>query len=200
MRSFIRLISVVVVGTCISGLFSGCIKAPDQELTAAKAAVKAALDVEADKYMPNNYQNVQNALSSAEAEIGVQGTKFFLSRSYGRAKVLLENTTNLATQLKAETPGAKADLIATIKERLATAKEMAKETHVDIRKAPRSKGKEVLAQMKVDLAAAEVALEQAGAAYDANDYLGAKKKLALGQKLLKKIFDALSTSGTEGLM
>ena len=89
---------------------------PDQELTAAKAAIKAAQDVEADKYMPNNFLNVQNALSSAEAEIQIAKSKFILSRNYGRAKVLLENTTNLATQMTAEAPGAKADLIETIKE------------------------------------------------------------------------------------
>lgn len=200
MRSFLRLISVVVAGACISGLFSGCVKAPDQELAAAKAAIKAAQDVEADKYMPNNFQNVQNALSSAEAEIQIAKSKFILSRNYGRAKVLLENTTNLATQMTAEAPGAKADLIETIKERLASAQEMAKETHGDIKKVRRSKGKEVIAQMKTDLDAAEVALEQAVTAYDAKDYLGAKKKLGEGQKLLKKIFDALSTSGTDGLM
>lgn len=200
MRSFHRLISVAVVGACILGFFSGCAKAPDQELAAAKAAIKAAQDAEADKYMPNNFQNIQNALSSAEAEIKLQNSAFVLSRNYGKAKQLLQNATDLATQVTSEAPGAKADMKAQIEEGLTSAQKMAKETRVDIRKAPRSKGKQVLAQMTVDLDAAESALAQAAADFAAGNILDARKKLSDAQKLLKKIFDQLSTSGTDGLM
>ncbi len=200
MRSFHRLISVAVAGACILGFFSGCAKAPDQELAAAKAAIKAAQDVEADKYMPNNFQNIQNALSSAEAEIELQNSVFVLSRNYGKAKQLLKNATDLATQITAEAPGAKTDMIAQVEEGLTSAQEMAKETRVDIKKAPRSKGKQVLAQMRTDLDAAEIALAQAAEEFAAGNILDARKKLADAQKLLKRIFDQLSTGGTDGLM
>ena len=200
MRSFYRLIPVVVAVACMSGFFSGCVKAPDQELAAAKAAIKAAQDVEADKYMPNNFLNIQNALASAEAEIKLQNSNFVLSRNYGKAKQYLRNTTELATQITAEAPGAKADLISQVKENLTSAQEMTKETRVDIRKAPRSKGKQVLAQMRTDLDAAEIALAQAAEEFEAGNFLGARDKLSDGQKLLKGIFDKLSTDGTEGLM
>jgi len=200
MRSFHRLIPVVVAVACMLGFFSGCAKAPDQELAAAKAAIKAAQDVEADKYMPNNFLNIQKALASAEAEIEIQKSNFVLSRNYGKAKVALQNTTDLATQITAEAPGAKADMIAQVKENLASAQEMAKETRVDIKKAPRSKIKQARAQMVTDLDAAEIALAQAAEQFEAGNILGARDKLADGQKLLKGIFDKLSTSGTDGLM
>ncbi len=200
MRSFYRLIPVVVAGACILGFFSGCAKAPDQELAAAKAAIKAAQDAEADKYMPNNFQNIQKALVSAEAEIELQNNAFILSRKYGKAKQLLKNATDLSTQITAEVPGAKADMKAQVEEGLSSAQEMAKETRVDIKKAPRSKGKQVLAQMAVDLKAAESALTQATADFAAGGILDARKNLSNAQKLLKKIFDQLSTGGTDGLM
>lgn len=200
MGSFHRLMSVAVAGACILGLFSGCAKAPDQELAAATLAIKAAQDAEADKYMPNNFQNIQKALSSAEAEIELQNSTFVLSRNYGKAKQLLKNATDLATQLTAEAPGAKVDMKAQVEEGLASAQEMAKETRVDIRKAPRSKGKQVLAQMAADLDAADSALAQAAADFAAGNIPDARKKLADSQKLLKKIFDQLSTGGTDGLM
>lgn len=200
MRFFHRLICVAVAGVCISGIFSGCVKAPDQELASAKAAVKAAQDAKADQYMPNNFQNVQKALTSAETEIELQSRAFFLSRNYGKAKVLLRNTIDLAKQITAEIPKAKADITKQVEEGIASAQKMAKETHVDIRKSPRSKGKEVKAQMNADLDAAESALAQAASDFEAGDILGARKKLAEGQKLLKKIFDQLSTGGTDNLM
>lgn len=200
MRSFYRLITVAVAGACILGFFSGCAKAPDEELAATKAAIKAAQDAEADKYMPNSYKNLQKALESAETEVKIQNNAFFLSRNYVKAKQLLQNTTDLAKQITADAPGAKADMKAQVEERLASAQEMAKSTRVDIRKAPRSKGKQVLAQMAADLDAAETALAQAAKELEAGNILGARDNLDKGQKLLKKIFDQLSTSGTDGLM
>jgi hypothetical protein len=200
MRSFHRLILVTVAGVCIFGFFSGCNKAPDQELAAANAAIKAAQDAEADKYMPVNFQNVQKAMASAEAEITLQKSAFFLSRSYTKAKQLLGNATELAKQITAEVPQAKADMKAQIEENLASAQRVTKELRVDIKKAPRSKGKEVIAQMKADLDAAEIARDQAAADFAAGNILNARKKLGNAQKLLKKVNDQLSTSGTDGLM
>lgn len=200
MHSFHRLIIIAITGTCILAFLSGCSKAPDQELAAAKAAIKAAQEAEADKYMPNNFQNIQKALTSAETEIELQKTTFFLSRKYGKAKQILKNATDLATQITAEVPKAKAETRAQIEKNLASALEVIKETRVDIKKAPRSKVKKALAQMKADLDAAEIARDQAAKEFAAGNILEAKKKLADAQKLIKGVNDQLSTSGTEGLM
>lgn len=200
MRSFHRLIPAAVAGACILGFLSGCAKAPDQELAAAKAAIKAAQDAEADKYMPNNFKNIQKALASAEAEIELQNNTSVVSRNYAKAKQLLKNATDLATQITLEAPGAKSDTRAQVEEGLTAAQRMAKETRVDIRKAPRSKGKQVLAQMAADLDAADSALAQAAVDFAAGNTLDAQKNLVDAQKLLKKLFNQLSTSGTDGLM
>ena len=198
MRSFHGLIRVAVAGVCILGFFSGCVKAPDQELAAAKAAIKTAQDAEADKYMSNNFQNIQKALESAEREIELQKKIFILSRKYKRAQQLLKNATDLATQITADVPQAKEDLTTQVKEGLISAQTMAKETRVYIKKAPRSKSKEVLTQMVADLDAADSALAQAATYFAAENVLEARKKLTDAQELLKKIFDQFPPSGTDG--
>lgn len=197
MHSLRRLIPVAVTGACILGLFSGCAKVPDQEIAVAKAAIKAAQDAEADKYMPNNFQNVQKAMASAEGEIQVQNITFVFSRNYTKAKKLLKNTTDLATQMAAEAPKAKADLKAQVEENLTSAQKIAKELHSDIKKAPRSTGKQVLAQMTVDLDVSESALAQASEALAGGNLLDARKRLADAQKLLAKIIDQLKPKDTD---
>jgi hypothetical protein len=200
MRSFYRVVPVTIAAACILGLFCGCAQAPDEELAAAKAAIKAAQDAEAEEYMPNNFQNVQKALASAEAEIAVQNKAFVLSRNYAKARQLLNNATELAAQIKAEAPGAKAEMRAQVEANLAAAQELAKETRVDIKNAPRSKGKDVLAQMRVDLDAAQGAIVDAAGELAAGNIVNAAQKLGNAQKLLKKISDRLSTGGADGLM
>ncbi len=199
MRLFHCLMPVVACA-CILGLFSGCVKGPDKELAEAKAAIKAAQDAEADKYMPNNFKNLQKALASAQGEIDIQNSNFILSRNYAKAKQLLRNTTDLANEIAADAPGAKADMKEQVEYGINKAQELVKETRVDIRKAPRSKGKKLLAQMAKDVDTADSTLVRAAADFSEGNIVGAKKNLTDAQKLLKKVFDQLSTSGTDGLM
>jgi hypothetical protein len=200
MRSSFRLMAALVAGMCIAGSLCGCAKAPDQELAAARAAVKAAQDAEADKYMPNNFQNVKEALATAEAELELQSKAFAMSRSYNKAKGLLTNVTTLAAQINAEVAGAKAEMKTQVETNLAALKKMAKETAVDIKKAPKSKGKAVLTKMSADLSAAQNAIGQAESDYSGGNIPGASQKLGNAQRLLKKISDQLSTGGADGLM
>jgi len=192
MRSFLHLIIVAVAGAFIAGFLSGCAKAPDQELAAVKAAIKATQEAEADKYMPNNYQNMQKALASAEAEIEMQNIAFALSRSYTKANQLLRNAKDLAAQITAELPQAKADIRAQVEEYLSSAQRMAQETRTDIKKASRlKKAKQALAQLTADLDAADIILDQAAKDLSAGNILDARKKLADAQEQLKKIFTQL---------
>lgn len=200
MRYIHSLMSVAVAGACIAGFLSGCAKAPDEELAAAKAAIKTAHNAEADIYMPNNFQNIQKAMESAESEIALQNGRFIFSRNYTKAKQLLKNVTDLARQVTADAPGAKEEMKTRIEEGIASAQKMAKETRVDIKKAPKAKERKVLAQMTADLDEAESALSQASADFAAGTIQDAGKKLADAQRLLKKIFDKLSSGDTESLM
>ena len=197
MRLFQLKVNMIIAGTCIVCFFSGCAKAPDAELAAAREAVKAARDIEADRYMANNFQNVQKALTMAEEEIAKQKQSFFMTRKYKRVTEMLKKTTDLATELKNETPKVKADMVAQVKENLGLAEGMLKETANDIKKSKRTKDKSVIAELKVDLSNADSAAVRAAADFEAGDIFGASEDLAEVQRLIKKITDTLKPK-TEG--
>ena len=184
-------VSLIIAGVSVGCLFSGCSKAPYDKLAAAKEAIKAAKEVEADKYMSRNFQNVQKALEMAEEEMAKQQQVFFPLRKYKRITEMLEKTITLATEIKNEAPKVKADMIAQVKENLGLVKGMLEATAKDIRKAPRSTGKEVIAELKGDLANAEEFAAKAAEAFDKNDVFGASENLSEVQRLMKKITDTL---------
>ncbi len=179
---------------------AGCTKAPDEELAAAQAAVKKAEDAEADKYMPNNFQNLQKAMTAAESEIALQNSKIAFSRNYTKAKVLLNNVIDLAKQITTDAPAAKEEMRKQVEAGLASAQKKVKETRVDIKKTPKSMGKKALEQMSADLNEADKIIKQAQSDFDSGNIIEAGKKLSEVQRLLKRISDKLSTGGTDNLM
>jgi hypothetical protein len=187
MRSSLkRKINLVVAGTCVLYFFSGCAKAPDAELAAATAAVKAAQNAEADKYMAKNYQIVLKAMKASEDELAKQKSSFFLTRKYKRATSLLVQTTTLATEIATEAPKAKAEITATVKENLTLAKTMLKGLSNDITRL-KKKNKALFEELKADLSAADSATISAAADFDAGNTLAASEKLATVQQTINKI-------------
>jgi hypothetical protein len=191
MRSFRRQVTLFVAGVSILFSFSGCSKEPTAELAAAKAALKAAQDVEADKYMAKNFQNMKKALENAEGEIALQKSKFILNRKYKIVTQNLVKITEVATEIKNEAPKAREATIAQVKENLGLVDGMLKETANDIKKPSRSKDKNLIAELKSDLSAADSAAVRAKAEYEAGNVLGASEHLATVQSYIKKITDTL---------
>lgn len=200
MRCFSSFLSRVVAGACVAVFLYGCAKAPDQELAAAKTAFKAAQDAGADKYMTNNFSNLKKAMEAAETEIELQNGKSALSRNYSKAKVLLNGVADLGKKIAAEAPQAKEQMKKDIEQALASTKEKAKETRVDIKRSPKAKDKKVFAQMSADLDKADNMLASSAADFASGNIVDAGKKLGDAQGLLKKINDKLSTNGIDGLM
>ena len=197
MRFFQCKVSLIVVGTCIAFFFSGCTKEPTEELDAVRKAIKAAKDVEADKYMAKNFENVQKGLKMAEAEIARQKENFILARKYKKVTEILEKTVELATEITEETPKVKAEMVAQVKENLGLVKGMLDETANDIKKASRSKDKNVIKELKADLSAADSTSVLAAADFESGNVLGASEHLAEVQRLIKKITDTLKPKTEE---
>jgi hypothetical protein len=191
MSFFRRKVNLIIAGTCVLSFLSGCAKAPDAELAAARAAFKAAQDAGAEKYMSKSFQNLQKAMETTEMEIAKQKGKFILQQKYKRSKDLLEKTTKLANELKDEAPKIKEQTEAQIKENLSLVKGILAETANDIKKASRSKDKSVIAELKVDLINADSAAARASANFAAGDALKASDDLGDVQLYIKKITDAL---------
>lgn len=193
-------VSVVAVAVCLAGIFAGCAKAPERELADAKAALQAAQAVEADKYLAGRYNQAVKALEAAETEINKQNAAFILNRKYSEATSLLNATTAVAAELKAEAAGAKQAIKAEVEEALPAAQSGIEELRKEIKKAPRSKVKNILAALEADLTAADSSLVQAAAEIAAGNYVGAQQKIAKANALMRKVTDQLSTGGAGGLM
>ena len=196
MRLFHGQLSFAALCISLTVLFAGCAEAPSQELAAAKAAVKAAQDVEADIYTPNNFVNVQKALEAAEGEIALQNNKFALSRNYQKANRLLANVTKLATELSADAPAKKAEIIEQVQQGLTLSEKKIKESRTEIKKAPRRAiDNKTRKQMLDDIDKAEEAIAQGTTDFKAGNIIEARNRIGESERILKKINDRLSTGG-----
>lgn len=193
MSSIKRKVSLIIAGTSILYLFSGCAKAPDAELATAKAALSAALNAEADKYMAKNFQNVQRVIDEADKEIAKQKSAFFLTRKYTRVTKLLKNATTVATEIANEAPKAKENIVGQTKENLTLAKSMLAETAADIKKFSKKKDKKsLIPELNATLSKADSVAASATAEFEAGDILKASESLANVQALIKSITDQLN--------
>ena len=78
----------------------GCAKPPQQEIDAAKAALKAAEDAAAPMYAGPDWDKANQAMSAVNAELEAQQAKFALFRSYTKAKQLIADAQNAANAAK----------------------------------------------------------------------------------------------------
>jgi|GEM_PF-1322761 len=186
----------VAFSCIVCGLLSGCAKSPDKELAETKAAIQAAIDAEADKYMAKNFQNVQKGLEAAEAEIAKQKNSFFLSRKYTIATQLLKKTAVLAKDLSIEAPRAKQNMAETVRNNLSLSDELIKITSNNIKKSSAFKNKYLIAALKADLKAAEEATDIAEATLKAGDILTASNNMSRFQELITQITEKISSNST----
>lgn len=187
---------IIAISCIFCGLLSGCAKAPDKELVETKAAIKAAMDVEADKYMAKNFQNVLKGLETAEAEIAKQKKSFFLSRKYTNASQLLKKTTVLAKEITSEAPRAKQNMTETVRNNLSLSDELIRITSNNIRKSSAYKNKYLIAALKADLKTAEGAAASAEAALKEGDILTASNHMNNFQNLITQIMEKISSNST----
>jgi tRNA U34 5-carboxymethylaminomethyl modifying GTPase MnmE/TrmE len=169
------LMKHLALALTVAILFTSCAKQPTQELANAKAAIDAVVAEKGDVYAPDEMKKLNDDLQAANDEIAAQSKKFF--KKYGKAKEMLVKLVTDADAVKALIPAR----IEEAKNNALTAQNEAKaavdEAKALLEKAPKGKGtKADIEAMKSDLAAAETALTEVQAAFDAQDYFGAKDK------------------------
>jgi hypothetical protein len=158
----------------------GCAKPPQQEIDAAKAALKAAGDAEAPTYAANEWKAANDAQSAVNAELEAQQAKFALFRSYTKAKQLIADAQNAANAAKQAGIAGKEKAKNEAQAAITAAKgavEQAKTLVTDIEKCRRPKPKDFkkdweLKKGQVDGFAAPVA--DLDAKFAKEDFLGAK--------------------------
>lgn len=173
----------------------GCAKAPQQEVDAAKAALDAAKAAEADRYLPAEFNAVQDSLNAALAEIEKQNSKFALTRNYNRAKALLASVVTLANQAKDQVAAKKEEVQAQATQLITDLQAALDEAKKLLKRAPRGKeGREVLEAMTNELTAVENSMADVTTLMNNGDFLSAKDKLAAGLEKVKSIIEELKAA------
>jgi hypothetical protein len=176
MRSKILVIGLGLM--FILALLSGCAKAPQETIDAAKAAVEAAKTAEADRYLADQFNAAQDSLNAAMAEVEAQNSKFALTRNYDHAKALLESAVSAANAAKDGVAAKKDEVKAEAQTLMTQAQTAVEETKKLLAKAPKGKeGKEVLEQMQTELSGVETSVADASNEVNSGDFLGARDKL-----------------------
>jgi hypothetical protein len=97
-----RKLLIITITLLSSLMIVGCEKAPEQELSIAKAALDSARIAGAQKYLLVDFNAAQDSLNAATAEINKQKSGSILTVTYSKAKELLTSTTQTARQLSAQ--------------------------------------------------------------------------------------------------
>lgn len=173
-----RSASLLATALLATTLFvTACAKPPQEEMTAAQAAIDQAKGAQAEIYASNTYRAAGDSLAAATAEIQAQASKFALFRKYDRAKALIAASQTTAAKAQNEAVAEKERAKGAANEALTMATAAVDSAKVVLATAPVGKdNKADVERMKADLAGAETALEGVRQAISSEDFYGAKQK------------------------
>jgi len=165
---------------------AGCAKIPQEQIDAAKAALDAAKQAQADVYAPDSLKAVTDKEAALNAELATQEGKFF--KSYDLTSQLANEMKQLADKAKTDAIAAKEQAKADAQTAISTAEAAVTEAREALKKAPKGKGSAAdLAAMTGDVDAAAKAIEDAKADQTAEKYLDAKTKADNAKTQLEKV-------------
>lgn len=138
-------------------LIAGCAKAPQHEITVAKAALESAKTANAPVFAAEQFNAAQAMVNSALADIKAQNAKPPFSRNYDKAKKMLLNGTTTAEAAKNAVEANKAKMVEETKALLAKAQTAVAEAKKIVAVLIKKKNKDAAA-LKTKLEAAAAAL------------------------------------------
>jgi uncharacterized protein Yka (UPF0111/DUF47 family) len=158
-------------------LIASCAKPPEAEMAAAKAAVDSAKSVEADRYVPDVFNQAKTKLNAGLAEVD--------KKNYEEAAKLLVDATATAKAAADAVPGKKEEMKKETESLMAQVPDAVENARKAWKKAPRGKGtRETLQMIKDEISAQEAAVAQVQQSLDSGDILTAKQKV---QAILGKL-------------
>ncbi|TSA26286.1 MAG: hypothetical protein D4R67_08125 [Bacteroidetes bacterium] len=178
---------LVGLGTILM-LTTSCAKLPQEDMDAANASIEAAKAAEADRYVPAEFNALQDTMTKATTEIEAQKSKFSLFRSYKAAKVLLAKVDTMAKTVTENAIARKEEVKNEVQTALTEITPMIDEVKALIKKAPRGKeGKAALEAIQTDLAGVEATLTEVTTLINNGDYLTAQEKLNAAKAKLESL-------------
>ncbi len=164
-------------GMLVLAFLAGCAKQPTEELTAAQKAIEDAKGAGSAKYLPDETKKLEEALAAAQNEIKTQADKFFITRSYDKAKQMLAQVKADAEKVKGDVAAKKEEAKKNALAEQEAASAAVKEAKALLAKAPKGKGaKADIEAMKADIKAVEDGLPEIQQLIEKEDYLVALDK------------------------
>lgn len=190
-----KSLSFVLVAVLAVAFMAGCAKAPQELVDSAKAALQAAQASEANRYLAQEFNAIQDSLNKAMTEIETQNSKFALTRSYKNAQTLLDGVVTAANGLNEKVAARKEEVKNEATQKLTTLQTALEDAKKLWKKAPRGKeGREVLNAMQTELNGVEASFADVNTLLTNGDFLSALEKVDAGLKKVQSISEELNTA------
>ena len=156
----------------------GCSQSPSTEMDSTEMALQAAVDAEADQYVPELYQKALDSLNAAKIEIQKQDGKFALFRSYGGSRGSLAAAEKLAEEAANEAAIQKESVRSEVEAMMLQADTAIAMASKALASAPKAKGTRADLQMiKADIDGLKNTYNEAATEFNNGKFLVAKSKL-----------------------
>ncbi len=189
------LIRVVLAAIGCLVLAAGCGEAPVEHIAGAQDALSRAKTSEAEAYAGDAYNMAADTLRAALAAKEEADSKFKLVRSYKETERLVARAEALANEAAREAHMEKEKVRGEVTGLLTGARALLDSAAVAIRTAPMGKGsKAEIELMKSDLAAANAAVTEAQADFEAERFVQAKAKLVAAMDRARGICDEIAAA------
>ncbi|MDP3435837.1 MAG: hypothetical protein Q8S04_01200 [Bacteroidales bacterium] len=176
-------------------LATGCAKLPQVELDAATAALDSAKVVEANRYLADEFNALQDSLNSANVEIEAQKSKLFISRNYKAITEKLVNITTSVEGLKVRAEERKIQVRTEVQDTLVVLNELILEDKALLAKAPKGKeGKAALEAIMNDITVLEASVAEINTLITNGDYLTAQDKTNASKAKAEAIKEELTAA------
>lgn len=172
------LFSVLTLGLLVV-LATGCQKAPQVQMDLAKSAVDSAKSVEADKYIPAEFNAIQDSLNMVLTNIETINAQSFWKRNYKPSVAQLDAIVVKANEAVTNAIAKKAEVKAKVETSLTEAAAVLAEDKALVLKAPKGKeGKAALEAIQQDLTVVEAAINETTTLYNQGEYMAANDKIS----------------------
>jgi hypothetical protein len=162
---------------------SGCQKVPQAQLDLAKAALDSAKTVQADRYLPAEFNSIQDTFNLAVTTIETMKSQSFWKRNYKEAAAQLDRVKANADVVITNTAAKKEEVKKAAQAAIVEVNALVAENKELIKKAPKGKeGKAALEAIQADLTTIESTVTEATGIITQGDYLTANDKLSAAKE------------------
>lgn len=173
-------------------LLSSCSKVPQAELDAAKAAIEEARTLQADLYLPAEFNAIQDSMNSINAAIEANKGKMFAN--FSEVKTKLVQVSELTAALKANTETRKAEVQAEVDAVMTEVNTLISDAKTLVASAPKGKeGKAAVDAISTEIAAVEASAAEATTLVEQGKWIEALDKLNAAKEKVTAVKTELET-------